>query len=251
MDCKTIIVDDEPKNLRILRQQLQTYCPQLQLLGEAQNIQEAKELISVHQPDLVFLDIEMPHGNAFDLLEQIMPIPFEIIFITAFDAYALKAFRYSALDYLLKPVSIDDLVASVNKAIERLEQKSANLKLENLLRNVKLSPDEQRIAVPTREGGLLFLESKEISYIMAESGYSFIFNLSGQKFISDNPIKYYEDLLPASQFFRVHYSYIINRDNVKKYKPGRGGSLELKNNVVIEVATRRKAEFLDWLESGK
>lgn len=248
---KTILVDDEPKNLRILKQLLQTYCSHLNLVGEAQNIQEAKELIVAHSPDLVFLDIEMPHGNAFDLLEQIMPVPFEIIFITAFDAYALKAFRYSALDYLLKPVSIEDLVASVQKATDRMQQKTANLKLENLLRNTKLAPDQQRIAVPTREGGMLFLELNEVSHIMAESGYSFIFDQKGQKFISDHPIKFYEDLLPASQFFRVHYSYIINRDSVKKYKPGRGGSLELKSNVSIEVATRRKGEFLEWLESGK
>lgn len=251
MQIKTILVDDEPKNLRILKQLLQTYCPNLDIIGEAQNIQAAKELIVNSDPELIFLDIEMPNGNAFDLLQQVLPISFEIIFITAFDAYALKAFRYSALDYLLKPVSIEDLVASVKKATDRLLQKSANSKLENLLNNSKLTPERQRVAVPTREGGIFFLELNEISHIMAESGYSFIFDNSGQKFICDNPIKYYEDLLPVTQFFRVHYSYLVNRESVKKYKPGRGGMLELKNKSIIEVATRRKVEFLNWLESGK
>src|SRR5262245_50031317 len=131
-----LIVDDEPKNIRILQGLLTESCPIVQIVGSAVSAETAIPLIAEKQPDLVFLDIEMPHGNAFDLLDRIMPVNFEIIFITAFDAYTLKAFKYSALDYLLKPVSIDELKAAVQKAQERIKTKNINLQLQNLLFNM-------------------------------------------------------------------------------------------------------------------
>src|SRR5581483_5275140 len=116
---KAIIVDDEPKNIRILKGLLERYCPQVNITAEANGFHEALELLTTQNPDLLFLDIEMPYGNAFDLLEKIIPVKYEIVFVTAFDNYALKAFRYSALDYLLKPVNIDDLKRAVNKAEQK------------------------------------------------------------------------------------------------------------------------------------
>src|SRR5690349_9427122 len=129
---RTLIVDDEPKNIRILRGLLQSYCSQIQIIGEADGFHKALELVTSARPDLLFLDIEMPYGNAFDLLEKTMPVKFEIIFVTAFNDYALKAFKYSALDYLLKPVNIEELKTAVAKAEQKLTQKNINLQLHNL-----------------------------------------------------------------------------------------------------------------------
>lgn len=239
-----IIVDDEPKNIRILQGLLTESCPTVQMVGSAVSAETAIPLIAEKQPDLVFLDIEMPHGNAFDLLDRIMPINFEIVFITAFDAYTLKAFKYSALDYLLKPVSIDELKAAVQKAQERIRTKNINLQLQNLLFNMgKPNAYLQKIALPVNDG-LVFIQLSEIIRFEAKGGYTYVYTNDSQKYISSRIIKEYEEILPGDIFFRIHNSHIINLNFVKKYQKGRGGLIEMSDNAQIEVATRRKDEFL-------
>src|SRR5215213_4252247 len=147
---RAIIVDDEPKNRKILRSLLERFCPEVTIENEAGSAREAMEVITVSNPDLLFLDIEMPFGNAFDLLDQLMPVNFEIIFITAFDEYTLKAFKYSALDYLLKPVSIEELKAAVKKAVQKIHLKTINEQLSNLLQNFRGHHSQaSRIAIST------------------------------------------------------------------------------------------------------
>lgn len=239
-----LIVDDEPKNIRILRGLLHESCPDVRIIGEAISAETAIPLIADTQPDLVFLDIEMPHGNAFDLLDKIMPINFEIIFITAFDAYTLKAFKYSALDYLLKPVSIDELKTAIAKAKERIKDKNINIQLQNLLFNInKPNSSLQKIALPNNDG-LVFIQLSEIIRFEAKGGYTYVHGNDNQKFVSSRIIKEYEEILPADLFFRIHNSHIINLNYVKKYHKGRGGLIEMSDNALIEVATRRKEEFL-------
>lgn len=242
---KVLTVDDEPKNLRILKELLKTYCPQVNHVGEADNIDEAINLIHQLQPELVLLDIEMPRGNAFDLLDRIMPVDFEIIFVTAFDAYTLKAFKYSALDYLLKPVNIDELKTAIGKAQSRIDQKNFNLQLSNLLKNLKTSETQsQKIAVQLGTGGFEFISIDEIVYCEANGPYTFIFTADGKKMTSSKSIKEFEEMLPDSLFFRSHHAFLINLNKIKKYHKGRGGEVEMDNGAKLEVATRRKDDFL-------
>lgn len=242
---KAIVVDDEPKNVKILRALLDEFCPSVNVVGEAFNAQTAQSIITETKPDLVFLDIEMPYGNAFDLLDQLKPVEFEVIFITAFNEYSLKAFKYSALDYLLKPVNIEELIAAVAKAEKRLEHKLINLQINNLFYNFSRQSNESpRMALTEKDGALVFIEIKDITRVEARRGYSFVFVKSGKHYISSRPIKEYEELLPPDTFFRVHNSFIINIFNIKKYHKGRGGVVEMKDGTSIEVAARRKDEFL-------
>ena len=239
-----LIVDDEPKNIRILQGLLDKSCPDVTIVGEAISAETAIPLIRDKNPDLVFLDIEMPYGNAFDLLDKIMPVNFEIIFITAFDDYTLKAFKYSALDYLLKPVSIDELKIAVFKAKERIRFKNINAQLQNLVFNInKTNASLQKIALPCNDG-LVFVLLSEIIRFEAKGGYTHVYVSNNQKYISSRIIKDYEELLPEDIFFRIHNSHIINLNFVKKYHKGRGGMIEMADNAMIEVAIRRKDEFL-------
>jgi len=239
---RTIIVDDEPKNIRILNGLLQTYCPQVQIAGEANGFHKALELIDSVHPDLLFLDIEMPYGNAFDLLEKILPVRFEIIFVTAFDNYALKAFKYSALDYLLKPVNIDELKTAVAKAEQKLNQKNINFQLNNLINNIKKT-ELQKIALPLLDG-LIFVPVSTITYLHAKGSYTDVHLQNGDIQTTARTIKDYEDMLSPDIFCRVHHSYLINVNHIKKYSKGRGGLLEMEDGALIEVSIRKKDEFL-------
>ena len=239
-----IIVDDEPKNVKILKALLSEYCPEVRVVGEASSAEEAANVINENKPDVVFLDVEMPYGNAFDLLDKLKPVDFEIIFVTAFDDYTLKAFRYSAIDYLLKPVNIDELKAAVEKATSQKNMKNMNLQLNNLLFNLHKNADSPaRIAI-TSHDGFSFVSINEIMRCEAKGNYTYIFTADHQKHISSRNIKAYEDMLPSSIFFRIHHSHIINIGYVKKYHKGRGGTVEMEDGTMIEVATRRKNEFL-------
>jgi two-component system, LytTR family, response regulator len=242
---KVLTVDDEPKNLRIIKELLKEYCPQVDHVGEADNIDVALDLINKLQPELVLLDIEMPHGNAFDLLDKIMPVNFEIVFVTAFDSYTLKAFKYSALDYLLKPVDIDELKAVIAKAELRTGQKNINQQLRFLMQNIaQPAGGLQKIAIPTFKDQLDFIDFQSILYCEASGAYTYIFTVDGQKLISSKSLKEYEEILPESIFFRLHHSHLINLNKVKKYHKGRGGEVEMENGIFLEVATRRKDEFM-------
>lgn len=244
---RAIIVDDEPKNRKVLRSLLEKFCPQVTVEQEAGSAQEALEVIALSKPDLLFLDIEMPYGNGFDLLDQLMPVDFEIIFITAFDEYTLKAFKYSALDYLLKPVNIEELQSAVERASKKIHLKSINQQLANLLQN--MAPNKaavSKIAVPTNDS-YVFLALRDILRLEARGNYTCIYTNDGGKHISSRNIKQYDELLPEKQFFRIHNSHIINLEHVKKYRRGRGGEVEMADGALLEVATRRKDAFLALL----
>jgi two-component system, LytTR family, response regulator len=203
-----IIVDDEPKNIRILRTLLEEYCPDVEIVGEATSAESAIPVLNSQQPQLVFLDVEMPRGNAFDLLDKVKPINFEIIFITAFNEYSLRAFKYSALDYLLKPVNIEELTAAVERATKRIGHRVVNSQINNLFGNINEGqPRLHKIALPEKDGSLVFVELKEIMRFEAKRGYTLIFLSQSVFYISARPIKEFEEILPESIFFRVHNSH--------------------------------------------
>lgn len=241
---RALLIDDEPKNNRILKLMLEEFCPQVKIEGQADNAEDGVTLIRDTGPDLVFLDIEMPYGSGFDLLDKLKPVSFEIIFITAFNNYSLKAIKYSALDYLLKPVNIDELIAAVTKASDKLATRNINARIENLLYNLK-RPQQglQKIALPSKEG-YIFVPITDIIRCEAKSGYTTFFIKDMEKIVSSRNIKEYEPLLTDDTFFRIHNSHIVNLNYVKKYHRGRGGFLEMEDGAMIEVATRRKDEFM-------
>lgn len=243
---RTVLVDDETDNIRVLKRLLETYCPQVSVVGTAEGVESALELIRTVKPDLAFLDIEMIQGNAFDLLNQLMPLQFQVIFVTAFDAYAIRAFKYSAVDYLLKPVDVDDLRRAVEKAAIRQEQKDMS-QIRTLLENVgALQLSQQKMAIPTLTG-LTFVTISDIIRFEAQGHYTAIYLTNGETLLTTRNIKDFEDLLPDSIFYRVHHSHIINLQRVQKYQKGRGGHVIMEDGSAIEVATRRRQDFMQRL----
>lgn len=240
-----VLIDDEPKNNAILEKMLGEFCPEVMIAGNANNSRDGIELIRKVKPDLVFLDIEMPYGNAFDLLDKLKPFTFDVIFVTAFDNYTLKAFKYSALDYLLKPVDIEELKEAVERVIAKRKSQHVDIRqIELLLANMKNPRSSvEKIALPSSQG-LIFYDMQDIVRCEAQRGYTYIYLKSGQKIISSRNIKEYEDMLPENIFFRVHNSHLVNLNFISKYLKGRGGNIEMTDGTVLEVATRRKDELL-------
>lgn len=241
---RAILIDDEPKNNRILKLMLEEFCPGVLVAGQADNAEEGANLIRETGPDLVFLDIEMPFGSGFDLLDKLKPLNFEIIFITAFNNYSLKAIKYSALDYLLKPVNIDELIAAVAKASEKLSSRNINARIEHLLSDLKRQQQGvQKIALPSKEG-YVFISLPDIIRCESKNSYTTFYVKGMEKIISSKNIKEYEPLLTDDIFFRIHNSHIVNLNHVKKYHRGRGGYIEMEDGTMLEVATRRKDELM-------
>jgi two-component system LytT family response regulator len=239
-----VIIDDEPKNIKVLKNMLEEFCPRVHLIGKATNSNEGKELIQQKKPDLVFLDIEMPYGNGFDLLNALMPVDFEVVFVTAFDKYMLQALKYSALDFLLKPVNIDELKIAVQNAELRIRKNSINQQINALLENFrKQDSGLKKIAIPAIDG-FDFILIDDIIRCEAQGAYTKIYLNNSKNVIVSKPLKDYEALLPEDIFFRIHNSHLINLNYIKKYNRGRGGLVELEDGSTIEVAIRRKDEFL-------
>jgi len=195
----------------------------------------------------VFLDIEMTEGNAFDLLNQLQPVEFQVIFVTAFDNYAIRAFKYSAVDYLLKPIDIDDLLTALERVVRKMHGKTFVNQMETLLYNVEtFQLTQQKMAVPTLTG-LVFIPIKDIMRFQADGSYTTIYLTNSEQIVATRNIKEYEDLLPAAIFCRIHNSHIINLHKIQKYHKGRGGYVVMEDGTNIEVASRRREEFLQRL----
>ncbi|HEV2483217.1 MAG TPA: LytTR family DNA-binding domain-containing protein [Puia sp.] len=241
---RTVIVDDETDSRSVLQRLLETYCPQVTVIGAASGVDTALPLIREMNPDLVFLDIEMIHGNGFDLLNELQPIAFQVIFVTAFDEYAVKAFKYSAVDYLLKPVDIEDLQSAVEKTAARIQGKVDLSPIRTLLQNVGvIQLSQQKMAIPTING-LSFIPINDIIRFEAQGNYTAIFLTNGQTLMATRNIKEYELLLPEAIFCRIHNSHIINMQKIQKYQKGRGGQVIMEDGTAIEVAIRRRQDFL-------
>jgi two-component system LytT family response regulator len=239
---RTLIIEDEPKNIKILKRFIADYFPGLELIGEAADAEKAEELYNNLQPDLMLLDIQLRKGNAFDLLDKIMPVSCAIIFITAYDAHALKAFKYSAIDYLLKPVNIIELKAAIKKAEEKMTTSKVNMQLKHLLENMH-NPSNTKIALPI-EGKLIFLNVSDIMYCKASGPNTNVYAVNNKIFTTSKPIGDFEEILPEKIFFRIHNSYLVNINYITKYTKGRGGIVEIQNGIKIEVAARRRDDFL-------
>ncbi|MEO6682310.1 MAG: LytTR family DNA-binding domain-containing protein [Ginsengibacter sp.] len=240
-----IIIDDEQKGRIALRQKLKDYCPEVQIVGEAESGEEGLAILSLHKPDIVFLDIEMPRMDGFKMLQQLPEKHFHLIFTTAYDQYAIKAIKYAAFDYLLKPIDIDELKAAVSK-INKLQFSETEKKLEVLNQNLSEKNSFNKIAISTQNSLLLF-EVNDIIYLEANRNYTTLYFKDQPKLIASKTLKDFEELLPSAIFFRIHHSYIININFIKKYIKGEGGQIELQNGTCLDVSRRKKEAFLKLL----
>lgn len=240
----TIIVEDEASARKALNIYLEKYCPQVDVIAEAKDAREAIELIHKLKPQLVFLDVEMPFGNAFDVLDNCLDIHFETIFVTAYSEYSLKALNQSASYYLLKPVNIEELIVAVNKAEKDILNKELNLRNQILLKNLKeLNPHEKQIVLPTLEG-FEVIKTCDIIRLQANGNFTDIYMKDKSKKMVCRFLKHFEDILPSS-FIRIHRSHIINTASVKSFHKNSGGYVVLEDGNEIEVSPSYKEAFLE------
>jgi two-component system, LytTR family, response regulator len=238
-----IIIDDEAKGRLALRQKLQSYCPNVNIIAEAVDGIEALTAIEKHQPQLIFLDIEMPKMNGFEMLNTIEEKNFHIIFTTAFDQYAIKAIKYAAFDYLLKPIDIEELKTAVSRA-DICEPQQTKKQIELLQQNMQ-HPKKQlnKLAIPTLDG-LCFYDINDIIHLEAQSNYTFIHFSGKPRITASKTLKEFEEILPDDIFFRTHHSHLINLNYIKRYIKGDGGMIELQNGNYVDVSRRKKEDFL-------
>ena len=244
------IIDDEPLCCESLATLLQRYCPAVKVLDICYSASAALKSIQEHSPQILFLDIEMPHMNGFELLEKIPEINFELIFTTSYDQYAIKAIQFSALDYLLKPIEREELQNAVQKAVQRMHHPLPQ-QIEILLQ--KLSHPTipiNKIAIPTMVGlRMVFVES--IISCESDSNYTILLLKNKQKITASRTLKQIEEMLEDYSFARVHHSYVINLNEVEKYIKGEGGYLIMSDGSSIEVSRNRKEMLLKKLRTGK
>lgn len=242
-----IIIDDEVKNLNLLKNMLEMHCKQVQVIATDCSAKNGLQLILELQPQLVFLDIEMPHLNGFDLLKKLEPVNFETIFVTAYSHYAVEAFEHHATGYITKPINAEKLIAAVNAAVKRIEEKNVNKNLFSLLeQNTKqVTPD--KIPLST-SNGLVFVKLTDIMYCESSGNYTNFYLCNDKKIMVSRQLGEYERLLPETNFIRTHDKYIVQLSYIKEYIKGSGGDVVLENGKELPVASRRKEEFLSRFE---
>lgn len=241
MKLNALIVEDEANSREILRNYLSKYCPDVSIKGEAASIKEAKEVILKTDLDLVFLDVEMPFGNAFDLLDQLPERTFETVFVTAYNQYAMDAVNNHAAYYLMKPINIDELIKAVDY-VEEIKQKEDAL--EDKVLQPKLKSVEGKITLPQQDG-FQVLNVSDIIYCKADDNYTEIF-LENKKILVSKTLKYFEEALSQFSFARIHKSYLVNVNEVVKYKKGKGGSVVVSNGKELLVSASKKKDLLAY-----
>lgn len=247
---RAIIVDDEPYCCEVLSTLLEKYCPEVTIEAICFSAKEAITAISTHSPQLVFLDIEMPHMNGFQLLERLPHIDFDLIFTTSYDQYAIKAIKFSALDYLLKPIDRGELQIAVRKAVDRLQHPLPQ-QLQILLQKLYQPPPQvSRVALPTMEG-LQLVPLDTIISCASSSNYTIISLKDKQKIIVSRTLKEIEEMLEDYLFMRVHHSYLVNLNEIRKYIKGEGGNLIMSDGSSVDVSRSKKEQLLKKLQPGK
>ncbi|MDX9694940.1 MAG: LytTR family DNA-binding domain-containing protein [Bacteroidales bacterium] len=242
---KAIIVEDELASRETLTSYLIKYCPDVELIAEADSVKSGLEAIKKHKPDVVFLDIEMPFGNAFDLLEQIEKVDFEVVFVTAYSNYAIQALNMSASYYILKPISIDELVKAVEKITQKRAEQEMPVHSKVLLENIQaVNKHNHKIVLP-QLNGFDVVKINDIIRCQANDNFTEFYLTNGTKKLISRTLKFYEDLLQDFDFVRVHKSHLINMQYVVKYLKGKGGQVEMTDGSVVDVSVNQKASFLE------
>lgn len=252
MSIKSVIIEDEEASRVTLRNYVAKYCDGIEVVGEADGIKKGVEVIEKCRPDLVFLDIEMPYGNAFDLLEQFDNVFFETIFVTAYSNYAVKAINYSACHYLLKPIDIEELVTATNKVADKIQKQKRteeNINTKILLENIHITNSQlKKIVLPVLDG-FEVVEVQEIIRCKANDNFTDFHLIDGKKKVICRTLKFYDQILSELGFIRVHKSHLVNMQYVKAYKKGKGGYIEMQDGSMVDVSASKKQAFLDHYKS--
>ena len=244
---KAVIIDDEEDSRNILANYLAKYCVDIEVCGFGESVATGNAAIQKHNPDVVFLDIEMPYGNGFDLLDSVKQITFETVFVTAFDHYAIQALNQSAAYYLLKPISIDELVNAVNTIRTERSEASYTRHSNVLLDNIR-TPVNQKIMLPTMEG-FEIVTINTILYCEAADNFTrFYLEGAANPLLICKTLKYFEEILKEHRFLRIHRSHLINPDYVIRFTKGKGGSVTMKNNKELEMSADKRSQFLGMFE---
>jgi len=244
---RTIIIDDEPQVRKTLARMLEEECSNVKLLKSADGVNSGLRAINKENPDLVLLDIQMDDGTGFDLLKKVEPINFKVIFITAFDQYAIQAFKFSAIDYLLKPVDPEDLKQAVSKA-EQMVQEDFSTQLKVLDDNLKTQETKGKKIILRTSETVHLVKVSDISYCESDISYTLFYLTDGQKILVSKTLKEFEDMLKEFGFFRVHKSFLVNLFAISKFEKADGGYLVMENNDRVPVANRKKDELMELFE---
>lgn len=238
---KAILIDDEPHNLSNLRSLLATYCPSVEVCAVALNAEEGKKALSKHQPDLLFLDIQMPEQNGFELLRSLAEYDFEVIFVTAYDQYAIQAMRFSAVDYLLKPVAISELQNAVERATKQRALKVQNQQIGHLMRWLKAQSQQEELQIALSSWQeTRFVKTSEIIRCESSNNYTTFFLTDGSALVVSKPIYEYDDLLSSHGFLRCHQSHLVNKTFIKSWKKDVGDVLLLTNGAQVPISRGKK-----------
>lgn len=245
-----VVIDDiesiRKKNVDLIN----IYCPHLTIVGEAGSVKESTELIRSVKPDIVFLDIELSDGSGFDVLQALQPIGFQVIFITGHNEYAVRAFKFSAVDYLLKPLNSEDLMEAVKRSEKTLLDKSLDEKLNILMSNLR-QPDRQKMVLKTSDK-IFSVNIQDIVNCVSDKNYTTFHFEDGRKIVVSTTLKEYENMLKPFNFFRTHQSHLINLKYLDYYiKSDGGNTIVMKNNDRIPLSVRKKEAFLTLLENSE
>ncbi len=241
-----VIIDDEINNIKNLEQLLHLYCPEVNVIASALNANDGKETILQLKPDVVFLDIQMPGENGFELLQSLSNYTFEVIFVTAFDQYGIKAVKFAAIDYLLKPIDIEELKIAVKKVIVKKEEGKQSSQLQNLMQLLKDNQEEHRIALSSAQE-IRYVKPSQIIRCESSNNYTTFYLTSGEKLLISKPIYFYEDLLQDYSFIRCHQSHLVNKKFVTSFIQKDGGNLLLEDNTLLPVSKQKKEMIKAWL----
>ena len=244
---KAVIIEDELHSRNFLNNLVTEFCPEISIAGMAASVAEAVALIQQTEPQIVFLDIEMQTGTGFDVLQQLQKRDFHVIFTTAYDHYAIKAIKFSAVDYLLKPINLEELQAAVAKAIENIEQKTGENKLELLIKNLRRPAGEDFSISLSTSDGVEFIQLSNIIRLEASGPYTTFFMKDARKIMVSRNLKEYEMLLTDHGFFRVHNSHIINLKEVRKMIKTDGGYAVMNDDSMITISPKKKEEFMELM----
>jgi two-component system, LytTR family, response regulator len=247
---KTLIIEDEQKSLDMLAGIIQKNCPDLDVVGLARNVKEGVEMVEALKPDLVFLDISMPDGSGFDLLEKVAGHKFELIFATASDQYAIRAIKYSACDYLLKPIDIEELKVAVEKVVSKKKAIPNMENLQFLIQHLKRADENfQKITLPTGNAYEI-VNIKDIVRCEADGSYTTFYLIDKRKLMISAGLKHYEELLPEGEFIRVHHHHLINMNHVVRFLKEDGGYAIMSDGSKIEISRRKKEAFMEKLNKS-
>jgi two-component system LytT family response regulator len=240
---RAVIIDDEPDAVKFIDSLVTEYCDEVEVVGTANSAKEGVDIIRSTAPELVFLDVQMPHGTGFDLLSSFTEKSFDVIFITAYNHYAIQAIKFSAVDYILKPININEFIEAVNKVKEkRLSNEYQNLDYQALLENIK-APKPSKLAIPTAEG-IEYLSTSDIIRLEADRSYSWFYMSGGNKHLVSRNLKEYQELLSDMNFFRPHNSHLINLEHVHKFIRHEGGYIEMSDGSTVPISRGKRDLFL-------